>query len=87
MFHCTVHYKTLSQKFHREAADLIKPVLTNTYLYGGSFFRQEDGVAIGFPLTPVVASFYMKHFEQTAISTAIYKPTRWCRYVKDTFVV
>jgi len=32
-------------------------------------------VAIGFPLTPVVANFYMEHFEQTAIGTAIHKPT------------
>jgi hypothetical protein len=44
-------------------------------------------VAIGFPLTPVVANFYMEHFEQTAIGTAIHKPTRWYRYVTNTFVV
>jgi hypothetical protein len=45
--------------------------LTNTYfLYDVSFYRQEDGVVIGFPLTPVVANIYMEHFEQTAISTS-----------------
>lgn len=44
-------------------------------------------MATGSPLTPVVANFYMEHFEQTATSTATHKPTRWYRYVDNTFVV
>jgi hypothetical protein len=39
------------------------------------------------PLAPVVANFYMEHFEQQAISSAEKKPARWFRYVDDTFVV
>jgi predicted phosphoribosyltransferase len=37
------------------------------------------------PLTPVIAKFYMEHFEQKAVSTASKKPTRWYRYVDDIF--
>jgi sugar phosphate isomerase/epimerase len=42
---------------------------------------------MGSPLAPVVANFYMEHFEQQAISMAKKKPARWFRYVDDTFVV
>jgi hypothetical protein len=39
------------------------------------------------PLAPVIANFYMEHFEQKAVSTAIKKPARWYRYVDDIFAV
>jgi hypothetical protein len=39
------------------------------------------------PLAPVIANFYMEHFEQKAISTAIKKPARWYRYMDDIFAV
>ena len=46
-----------------------------------------DGVAMGSPLSPVVANFYMERFEQRAITSFPLKPRCWFRYVDDTFVI
>jgi hypothetical protein len=75
-------------KFSKQTVELFRHVLTTTYFfYDGSFYDQKYGVAMGSPLAPVIADFYMEHFEQMAISTAIKKPTRWYRYVGDIFAV
>jgi hypothetical protein len=78
----------LTAKVSKQTVDLFRHVLTTTYfLYDGSFYDQKDGVAMSSSLAPVIANFCMEHFEQMAISTAIKKPTRWCRYVDDIFTV
>jgi hypothetical protein len=53
----------------------------------GQFYEQTDGVAMGSPLYPVIANFYMKDFEMKAIETATHKLACWYRYVDDTFVI
>jgi len=42
---------------------------------------------MGFPLSPVIANFYMEYFETKAIEKATHKPACWYRYVDDTFVI
>ena len=46
-----------------------------------------DGVAMGSPLSPAIANFYMESFEASALETAALKPVCWYRYVDDTFVI
>jgi hypothetical protein len=48
----------LQQHFHDQIIGLFKQVLTTTYfIYYGCFYDQNDGVAIGSSLAPVIAKF------------------------------
>ncbi|GJQ78547.1 hypothetical protein Trydic_g11659 [Trypoxylus dichotomus] len=60
---------------------------TSYSVWDGSFYEQTDGVAMGSPLSPVVANLFMEQFESLAIETAVDKPTVWWRCVDDTLVI
>ena len=67
---------------------LLEFCLKNTYFsFQGHFFEQVEGVAMGTPVSPIVANLYMEYLEQKAHSTAPHPPRFWCRYVDDTFVI
>ena len=62
--------------------------LNTTYFhFGGNFYEQVEGAAMGSPLSPVVANIYMQDFESRVLVTALLKPSLWLRYVDDTFVM
>ena len=42
---------------------------------------------MGSPLSPVIANFYMEHFETLALASTPLAPTIWFRYVDDTFTI
>jgi hypothetical protein len=78
----------LSQHFKDEILALYKHVLTSTYFcVDGQFYEQTDEVAMGSPLSLVIANFYTEDFETKAIDKATLKPACWYRYVDDTFVI
>jgi hypothetical protein len=65
----------LSKYFEKDTLTLFKHALTSTYFcFDGQFYEQTDGVAMGSPLSPVIANFYMEDFEKTAIEQATHKP-------------
>ena len=49
---------------------LLEFCLKNTYFsFQGQFFEQVEGVAMGSPVSPIIANLYMEHFEQKALSS------------------
>jgi hypothetical protein len=78
----------ISQLFTADISELFRHCLTTTYFqWQNEFYEQTDGVAMGSPLSPVIANFFMEKFEQEVLNTAVHRPTCWFRYVDDTFVI
>jgi hypothetical protein len=78
----------VSQHFSEDVLAVFKHVLTSTYfVFGGHFCEQIDGVAMGSPLSPVIANFFMEDFEERALQQATHKWLCWFHYVDDTFVI
>ena len=53
----------------------------------GSLYVQKDGVAMGSPLSCTIANFYMCHIENEVLESVPSKPTLYCRYVDDIYVI
>jgi hypothetical protein len=67
---------------------LFQHTLTSTYFcFDGQYYEQTDGVAMGSPLSPVIAKFFMEDIEKKAVEQSTHKPTCWYRYVDDTLVI
>lgn len=70
-----------------ETTKLAEVCLRSTFFsFQGDFFEQISGVAMGSPLSSIVANFFMEKFEKKALETYPLKPSRWKRYVDDTNV-
>jgi retron-type reverse transcriptase len=78
----------LRRHFDEDILRLFRHVLTTSYFsFNGQFYEQIDGVAMGPPLSLVIANFYMEDFEERTLDLAPHKPLCWFRYVDDTFVI
>jgi hypothetical protein len=77
-----------SHHFEDDVLALFKHVLIYTYFcFDGQFYEQMDGVAMGSPLSPVIANFFMEGFEKKAVEQVTHKPVCLFRYVGDTFII
>jgi hypothetical protein len=69
--------------------ELLNICLTTTYFqFEDKFYQQKEGMAVGNSLFQwSVIYLWKEHFEEIALDIADDKPTKWLRYVDDTFVV
>ena len=70
--------------------ELLKFVLETTYFrFGGEFYQQKFGVAMGSPVSPIVVNLYMEALEKNIIQTSpdSCKPRWWRRYVDDVVTI
>ena len=66
--------------------DLIRLCLTNTYFsYKVRIFEHTQRLAMGSPLSLIIAKIYMEHFEAKALSSFPLTPDGWKRYVDGIF--
>ncbi|XP_023702295.1 uncharacterized protein LOC111861724, partial [Cryptotermes secundus] len=78
----------LGPHFEEDISRLFCHVLTISYFsFNCQLYDQTDGVAMGFPLSPVISNIYMEDFEDRALVSAPHKSRCWFRYVDDTFVI
>ena len=67
---------------------LLRFCLTSTcFLYNGTHYKQLDGVAMGSPVSPVIADIFMEEFEDRAFATYLSVPRIWNRFVDDVIAV
>ena len=57
------------------------------FMYKNKFYKQCDGVAMGIPLGPSLANFFLGHLETTYFQNNKHFPQFYCRYVDDIFAV
>ena len=68
--------------------DLVHLVLTTTwYMFNSQFYQQNDGIAMKGPASSTTAEIYMQAYERTAITTALYPPKAWERFVDEVYSI
>lgn len=83
--------KVYNKKVVEDIIRLLKVVLKQNYFtFNGKIYHQKEGLAMGSPLSGLLADLYMNHFERKFImSNDTYRKRImfYRRYVDDTFVV
>ena len=59
------------------------------FTFNNKFYNQVDGVAMGFPLGPILAKIFLSHHEKNWLNKCPIesKPSFYRRYVGDVFVL
>ncbi|XP_065671709.1 uncharacterized protein LOC136089584 [Hydra vulgaris] len=58
------------------------------FLFGGKYYDQTDGVAMGSPLAPILANIFVGYYEQTWVNNCSFTaPFFYKRYVDDIIAI
>ena len=62
---------------------------STVFSFNGEGYRQKFGVAMGSPLSPILANICMEFVENEILSRCedSFKPIAWIRYVDDIFII
>ena len=60
---------------------------STTFVYKGQHYQQLDGVAMGSPVSPVIADLFMEDFEMKAFNKYSKTPRLWERFVDDILAI
>ena len=67
---------------------LMKLATRGMFLYNGELFKQIDGEAMGSPLGPTLANFFLANLENKLLNeTNGFYPKLYLRYVDDVFAI
>ena len=86
---CQTQETTRTFKLHPLLNPWGSPVLIPlaNFGMGSHIYWQEEGLAMGSPLSPVLANIYMEYFEEIALGSTSLKPCMWLWYVYDKFIL
>ena len=64
-------------------------VYNNTFCFNGKFYKQNDGLGMGLPLSPTLANMFLCFHETNWLSAcpSDFKPVFYKRYIDDTFLL
>ena len=87
LFENNTKVNNLTKESFRSLLELA--TLDSFYIFDGKYYRQKDGVAMGFPLGPTLANVFLCHFKEQWISDCPidYKPISYRRYGDDAFLL
>ncbi|CAH8597522.1 unnamed protein product [Schistosoma rodhaini] len=66
---------------------LLKCTMNVHFVFNNTYYRQIDGIAMGSPLGPILADFFLAKLENGPLKEVINKLDFYCRYVGDTFII
>ena len=67
---------------------LLEFCFRSTYFtFQGWLYEQQEGAAMGSPISPIVANLFMEDFEKKVIDSSPHTPCFWRRFIDDTFTI